>query len=441
MSDARPDPDPLDRVTSLAREAANAPVLPDVHAEGRNRFLAAAAREPFATRAAGNETSFSVWGVRRGALRLAAAACVALALAGTYVLSSRGFFATSRPLEFEVTGNAASASSYVVASRDSAATVRFSDGSDVVAVPGSQLRVEETWNDGARLLVERGTATAHVQHRARSSWLFVAGPFEVHVTGTKFGMAWDPVKEEIEVTMYEGSVEIDSPIGPSRYSLRAGHRFHASVLEGTVKMDGARSPATENASPAVPVPVPSGVGSGVETSPQPEGAESTTIPTAPAIAGQRPEAWPDLVRRGEFDRVVSAAKDRGVAGCLASCSASDLRALGDSARYVGDVDTATRSLLALRSRFSGTRNASAAAFLLGRTSESKGDVPGADRWYRTYLDEASHGEFAADALAARMRTSVALGGPSAGAAVAREYLVRYPNGVHAATARKLSGSE
>lgn len=436
MSDARPDPDRLDRVTSLAREAATAPVPAELHAEGRNRFLAAAAREPFATRTT-SETSLLGHGFRRGALRLAAAACVALVLAGVYVLSSRGLFATSRPLAYEVTGNAASASSYVVASLDSSATVRFSDGSDVVAVPGSQLRVEDTWNDGARLLVERGTATAHVKHQARSRWLFVAGPFEVHVTGTKFGMAWDPVKEEIDVTMYEGSVEIDSPIGPSRYSLRAGHRFHASVLEGTVKMDGVRSPTTEKANPAIPAPVMSGAA----TSAPGDGAEATTVPTAPAIAVQRPEAWPDLVRRGAFDRVVSAAKDRGLADCGASCSAADLRALGDAARYVGDVDTATRSLLALRSRFSGTRNASAAAFLLGRTSESKGDVQGADRWYRTYLDEASHGEFAADALAARMRTSVALDGPSAGAAVAREYLVRYPNGVHAATARKLSGSE
>ena len=139
--------------------------------------------------------------------------------------------------------------------------------------------------------------------------------------------------------------------------------------------------------------------------------------------------------------MVLAAKSRGLAGCYATCSAADVRALADAGRYIGDVDTAKKSLLALRSRFSGSHNSAAAAFLLGRTSESAGDLGSADHWYRTYLTESATGEFAADALAGRMRTSKALEGAQAGASVAREYLRRYPDGVHAAAARKLVGPD
>lgn len=413
--------DRFDDVTLLAREAAGAPVSAELHAEGRTRFIGA-------MQAARRRTSAAA------ARRFAPAALAATVVA----LVGLAFFVRTVPLRYEVLGGASSAASYVSAPLGAPAEVRFSDGSNVVAAPGTRLRVEETRADGARVLLERGTATAHVKHERRSSWLFVAGPFEVHVTGTKLTIAWDPAREEIDVMLHEGSVEIDSPVGPSRYSVGAGHRFHASVLEGTVKMDGAPGSSTPPAARVGSTGPAASVALAVASPTAPE--SRPTVPSTPSAA-VREESWPDLVRRGAFEAVVAAAKDRGLSGCLATCSAPDIRALADAARYVGDTETAKMSLTSLRSRFPGSRQGAAAAFLLGRASESTGDLPAADHWYRTYLDDAPNGEFAADALAGRMRTSTALEGARAGALLAREYLRRYPDGVHAPAARKLAGPD
>ena len=147
-----------------------------------------------------------------------------------------------------MSGNANSSPSYVSARDDVPAEVRFSDGSDVVAQPGTRLRIEETKSTGARVLVERGATTASIHHRERTSWAFVAGPFEIRVTGTKLSIAWDPENERIEVTLHEGSVEIETPIGPSRYSVRAGQSFRASVRDGMVKVDDGQKARSRGAS-------------------------------------------------------------------------------------------------------------------------------------------------------------------------------------------------
>jgi hypothetical protein len=67
--------------------------------------------------------------------------------------------------------------------------------------------------------------------------------------------------------------------------------------------------------------------------------------------------------------------------------------------------------------------------------------PGADRWYETYLDESPDGEFAAEALAGKMRVINARSGAASAKPLALEYLRRYPQGVHVKTARKIAGLE
>jgi hypothetical protein len=128
-----------------------------------------------------------------------------------------------------------------------------------------------------------------------------------------------------------------------------------------------------------------------------------------------------------------------MANCLATCSAVDLRALADAARYTGASSLATQVLLSLRSRFTGTHQGAASAFLLGRTAESGGDLAAADRWYATYLHESPGGEFAADALGGRMLAASRRGAAAEAAGFARDYLNRYPEGAAASAARKLVG--
>jgi hypothetical protein len=278
--------------------------------------------------------------------------------------------------------------------------------------------------DGARVLLERGSAIALVHHGKTSSWLFVAGPFEVHVVGTRFNLTWDPSKEEVNLALDEGAVELKSPLGQGPFVVRKGQKFHASLLTQTVRMEDKLSP-TPSASQTIGTP------------------EQFTAPATEPAKIKSPlahyDSWQRLVTRGRFQNVVAAAEARGIDNCLNSCSILDIRALADAARYVGRTDLAERGLVAIRQRASGGSQRSAAAFLLGRTSESRDQVSIANTWYDTYLTESPNGEFAADALAGKMRVAVWMHGSAAAKPLAMQYLQRYPSGVHVDTARKIAG--
>jgi TolA-binding protein len=133
--------------------------------------------------------------------------------------------------------------------------------------------------------------------------------------------------------------------------------------------------------------------------------------------------------------VLSLAEQRGLQACLDACSRADLNALADASRLAGHEATAQRALLAQRSRFPGSSEAAAAAFLLGRAAEQRRD-PKAVEWYDRYLAEAPSGRFAGDALGRKLLL-VAKGDAPAGRELAKQYLARFPSGPYASHARSL----
>jgi TolA-binding protein len=316
--------------------------------------------------------------------------------------------------------------------------VEFTDGSTLRAEPGSRLRVDDPKSNGARVLIERGRAEVNIAHRAGSDWSFLGGPFEVRVTGTRFALDWDPASEVLELGMLEGSVEVHGPLGGA-VTVRAGQRFRAelaarrmTVVDSTEELAAIEAPSS--AAPELPA----------DESPEldlpatPESARKHAPPAAPATVR---ESWPKLVANGEFDSVVQQANERGLDACLKTCGASDLRALADAARYTNRGEVAERALMALRQRFAGSGESRAAAFLLGRLYEGRGATEKAESFYQTYLSEAPSGALAAEALAGKMRTILAARGRAAAEPVARDYLSRYPEGVHAKPARRILGEE
>jgi ferric-dicitrate binding protein FerR (iron transport regulator) len=86
----------------------------------------------------------------------------------------------------------------VVAARGERRTLRFSDGSDV-ALSSGQLRVRTLAENGARIALDDGNAEVYVVHTPRTHWSFDAGPFEVDVIGTSFGLAWDQARRSLDV--------------------------------------------------------------------------------------------------------------------------------------------------------------------------------------------------------------------------------------------------
>jgi hypothetical protein len=283
-----------------------------------------------------------------------------------------------------------------------------------------------------------------VQHRTGSAWNFVAGPFDVHVTGTRFDLSWDPSGETVELRLYEGSVEVRGPLAEAPIAVRAGQRFRADL--GTRSMtvnDVAAEVATAVSTPSALPTATAGSADGTSTpvppaahAEEPSAASPSELsPPRPAPLPGSSEPWSTLVARGQFETVVAKAGERGTHECEASCSAADLKALADAARYTGRGGMAEGALKALRSRFASAKEGRAAAFLLGRLYEARGALSNAGRWYDTYLTELPGGDLAAEALAGKMRVVQSTSGRAAAEPIARKYLSLYPNGVHVETAR------
>lgn len=367
------------------------------------------------------------------------------------------------PLSYSSSGGQPAASNYLVAPAHDSASLHFSDGSEITAAPGTRLRVDSTQANGARVLLEDGSARARITHREHTSWKLVAGPFDVRITGTAFTLAWDAADQVLDLTLHEGSVEVESPLGATHLKVKTGQRFHASVTDGTMQLLAADAPAASaeraqepSAETAVTQPV---------TQPRAKSSEGRARRLSAHKAGRRlsraerranaasarnaredeedgagdvaSASYADLVRAGAFEQVVTAATQAGLAQTLEHDSAENVRALADAARYLHRTELAVRSLTVLRTRFPGTHHSAAAAFLLGRTYENAEQPAAARRFYELYERESPSGEFAAEALAGRMRTVASLEGASAGRAIAEQYLERYPRGVHAKTAKQL----
>jgi len=427
MGNWREQLDQLSAIATLVRGAIAAPVPEEVHREGRERLVGTAVTHRYAARSRG-----------RTGLALAAAAVLVGGLASWRLWP--------RPLSYEVRGGSGFEGPYVSASPLSPAELLFSDGSNLQADPGCRLRVDETYRNGARVFVERGLTTSHVTHEKASNWTFVAGPFEVRVTGTRFALSWDPLVEEIDLRLLEGSVEVRSPLAQGPIVVRAGQRFRAAVGSRSLMVTEGDTALLTTDTPTTTAPTTVTPGPESKSSPDAAVAPAPSAaplgpPTVNSKAPARRESWQDLLTRGDFESIVSGANSRGFDACVSGCSAGDLRSLADAARYTGRGQLAEKCLLALRQRFPTGAHAAAAAFMLGRTHETRNQPTTAQRWYETYLAESPDGEFAAEALAGKMRAVMTTRGPASAKPLAHEYLRRYPQGVHVKTARKIAGAD
>jgi len=312
----------------------------------------------------------------------------------------------------------------------------FSEGTELVMGSDSRGRVETLTRVGASFLLERGEVRAHVVHRSSTNWRFLAGPFEVQVTGTELGVDWDPARERFAVHVDEGSVVVRGPSVGAPQLVRAGEQCvvdlpsrttrispieapgPASAVESSGSIDGGRD-HRDDRSDAPPAPAAAPAGNGTAASPR-----TTTAP---------PVSWGRLEEKGDYDAAYAAALNAGLASVLRASSADELLRLAQVARLSGHRDTEREALVTCRRRFPGSERAAVAAYELGRSSSPSE----ASSWFDTYLGEQPSGPLAREAAGRLVEARASAGDDRGARDAATRYLARYPEGPHALLARRV----
>lgn len=338
-----------------------------------------------------------------------------------------------RTLRFTVAGFAAAPGAYVAAG-SAPSTIRFSDGTEFDVQPATHGRVTTVDRHGARLVLERGVAIARVHHLPDAEWHVAAGPFDVHVVGTKFQVSWDPEREVFRLDLHEGAVVVSGGLLDRGRSVGSGQTLLVSVREG--RTDLVPTTTLASASPSVPA----------SSSPSAAASASAAIEIDPILsfpsstsAAPPPRPWQPLATAGKYAAALEQAKQLGFANECAHDSARDVLLLGDVARLAGDGEHASDAYRAVRKRFPKSGPAAAAAFALGRLAFDRAHAYSeAATWFETSLHEGGGG-FAREAAGRLIEAKKAAGDLAGAKTAARNYLDKYPDGPHATLAKTLAG--
>jgi TolA-binding protein len=278
---------------------------------------------------------------------------------------------------------------------------------------------------GAALTLERGHIEAHVVHREASRWQVAAGPFVVHVTGTRFKVGWDPQAEKLAVSVSEGRVEVTGG-GQPAHQLLAGSTLELSMGAG-IDVKSAHELSEVVAAPSAE---PNDL-----AAPETARDEDELLGTR-RVVGHKPD-FRELSTAGHYREALTVVEQLGFGQQCESSSARDLLTLGSTARLAGRADRAREAYLAARRRFPASSEAGISAFSLGRLASDAGHATDAIAWFKRYLTEQPSGPLAREA-AGRLLELLHQGGNEAAAReAATRYLQRYPTGPHAALAQSL----
>ena len=417
----------LTKATDLCRDNLGPPTMAELD-RGLDGFLASIA--PKRARPRG----FVRWSLAGVALAL----CTLATLQIASVLRKRLSAHEAPALTYRIDGGRVLEGGYLRESGHEGMNVVFNEGSTMALSPGTRSRLRVVDRDCAHVAIERGRASFQVAHKNNRRWSVDAGPFLVTVTGTVFTVSWDPVSEELDLRLREGSVVVSGPASAGEIALRAGQRLVANLA----KVETVITEETpEQASREPPSPIPSPAPAPAVTAPglRPSAPGAPPAPVVSAVAKLASDHhWSRKLARGQWDRILDDARRIGVEATLGEGSSDDLLALANAARFRHRLDLARSTLLAERRRFPGSPRTLEAVYLLGRVEESQ--ETGAARaiaWYDEYLARAPTGPLAGEALGRKMTLTDKLEGPARSRSLAEEYLRRFPKGNYAASAREL----
>jgi len=299
-----------------------------------------------------------------------------------------------------------------------ALTVHFEDETRVTLDPGSRGVVDRASRNGVHISLRDGTLEAAVVHTGRIDWTFAVGAYELHVTGTRFLLAWNEVTNAAQLTMQDGAIVVSGALLPAEglvvhsgqaVSLGRNDWHWIERTDAVVDMPAAASPARH---------------------------ESVSRPLVPPVTG--PPDWQALAARGDYQKAIMAARRHGIDVLEKTLDAATLSRLADVARFAREADDAERLLQALARRFGGTDAAREVPFQLGRVvMDLKHDPSAAIPLLETYVRDPGPAQFREEALGRLMGAYADTFDVPQAERVAREYVRRYPRGSYAAVAGKI----
>ncbi len=343
------------------------------------------------------------------------------------------------PLAYHVENGFMDPTQSVHASGANSPMLRFSDGSEVRLAEGALARVRFVTANGAALAIDRGQLRAEVVHSSKSDWRFDAGPFSVRVTGTSFGLEWQPEQDRFDLRLAHGSVTVTAPVANDPIPVRAGQWLTIRTRSNEVLIRD----LTANASVASAAPLDSSYFEEQNSERLPDSGPATNLLTVedsrarPASGLDTTRNWASDLAQGKLDLILKDAQNRGLEDCLAKVSSDELSALADAARYTRSNEIARKALMAQRHRFAGSRRATEAAFLLGKLAEAGKNDASAVSFFDTYLAEAPTGTYASEALGRKMAIVQHNSGSLSARPFAQDYLTKYPHGTYASAARAI----
>jgi hypothetical protein len=165
------------------------------------------------------------------------------------------------PLTFVVAevGQAGVEGGWIPAPPDQEISLLFSDGTSMLLGSGARARAVDVDHRGARVIVERGTLQALIATQRSGRWRVTAGPFEVLAITARttersalFDLTWDPITEELAVTLHEGAVTVSGGYFKTERRMGAGETLRASATDGHMEF-GAVTAAPAMTDPPVPL--------------------------------------------------------------------------------------------------------------------------------------------------------------------------------------------
>ncbi len=370
-----------------------------------------------------------------------AVATIAAAAAALLIISS-----DYRTITAEADGKPIQTGAWISTLRDKNCELSFSEGSSVILTASSGLRLRNLSKEGAHLLLERGSIKAEVVHHKKTDWKFDVGPYIIKVVGTSFNVSWNPEVEELKLEMIEGEVLVNGPM-ISSHIITKGETLLASPSDRFVKIvqsdalariekeiSKPRQLLTEQTDTIVLEETQKKETSSSTKSLSDESTKETRRNSLSAL-----NIWKELADSGRFSDAVNTAKKEGLINIFKTAPASDLLLLGDAARHTKDLQIATDAYKAVRKRYPNSAHSASAAFALGLVAfDGQKNYVSASKWFAACLADRKHGSLSKEALGRLMESHQLAGNREEAEKTADKYLQEYPNGPHAAMARRLT---